>query len=127
MRRDRAVRPDQLDLEHITVGQLVSGTLQFGVAAGHDQIAHAGGVAVVQGRPAAGDEAEGDQLIPDPGCELGGFLVGAGQQQGLLSGQVVGQVGVHGGAVHLLPGAALEAAVVVIVGQRLNKPVPQPH
>jgi hypothetical protein len=72
-------------------GEGAAAGVDLGVEAGADQVADAGMVAVRQGglrRPHAADLGE---LGLDAAGEVGGFGVGAGEQQHVLAAQVVGE------------------------------------
>ena len=97
-----------LDAPHVAVGGPPAVAVGDGavVAAGLDQVAGPGGAAVGQGDLAVLlDQAEGGQLGAGAGGQVGGLLVGGGDQQRVAAGQVVGEPAAVGGLAHLLGGS----------------------
>ena len=76
---------------------------------------------------AAGDDAQGDEVVADAAVQLAAQRVVRGHQQrvGAAGGQ--GDVGGRGGVHHLLRLAADDPAVLVVLGQHAGIPVAQPQ
>ena len=66
---------------------------------------------------AAADQAVVDEVVADTAGQLPGLLTGAGQQQRVLPGEVVGNPSPAGLVHHLFGGAAAQPAVLFVFGQ----------
>jgi hypothetical protein len=98
------------------------------VAAGHDEVAPAGG-GVVADREVEGwvDLAVADQVVADPAGQFPGLLAGAGEEQDVPSGQVVGGERAAGQVGCFLGVAVAEPAVLVVAGQDGDVAGPEPE
>ena len=86
------------------------------VAAGLDEVADAGRVAVPAERhPVLGDAAEPDELGPDIGGEPSGVLVGADDEDRPAARQCVGEPGSSGRPAGLLGRAGVDQPTVLAV------------
>ena len=88
----RAIAGPAGDAEDVAVGERLAAGVDVGVEPGPDQVALAGGVPVAEGDvAAAGDLPALDAPLAGQPGQLGGFLVGGGQQQRGLALRGVGQ------------------------------------
>ena len=128
---DQPGRGDGLDAEQVAVGQRPAGLARLDgvvVAGADDQVAGAGLGAVGDGDCGAGlDDAEGDEVVADAAAQFAAQRVVGGHQQrvGAVRGQ--GDVGGRGGVRHLLGVSAVDAAVLVVLGQDRGVAVAQPQ
>ena len=119
---DQARAGDGLDPQQVPVGQRPPGFPGFDgvvVAGAGDQVARAGLRAVSDGHRGPGlDDAQGDEVLADPAGQLAAQRVLGGHQQGVGAVTGQGDVGGRGGVHHLLGVPAVDAAVLVVAGQR---------
>src|SRR6185437_293696 len=111
---------DGVDAEQVAVGQGPAGLPRLDtvvVAGADDQVPRAGGGAVGDGYRGAGlDQAEADQVVADPAGQLAAQGVVGGHQQGVRAVQGQRDVGGRGGVYHLFRFAAVDAALLVVLG-----------
>jgi hypothetical protein len=107
-----------LDAEHVTVGQrLPCGVDRLGVFPGPHEVTDARPVAAGELEPRLLNASCTDELVLDAPCKIGGFGVGAAQQDGVLSGEEVSQEPRRGFVVHGLAVPGTDPAVRVVGGQ----------
>ena len=98
------------------------------VAGAGDQVAGAGGGAVGDADRGPGlDDAQGDEVLADAAGQLAAQRMLGGHEQGVGAVGGQGDVGGRGGVHHLLGVAAVDAAVLVVVGQHGGVAVAQPQ
>ena len=128
---DQARAGDGLDAQQVPVGQRAAGFSGFEgvvVAGAGDQVAGAGGGAVGDADRGPGlDDAQGDEVLADAAGQLAAQRMLGGHEQGVGAVGGQGDVGGRGGVHHLLGVAAVDAAVLVVVGQHGGVAVAQPQ
>jgi hypothetical protein len=117
---DQAVQGNGLDAEQIAVGQGAAGFPGLGgvvVAGADDQVAGTGRGAVgdADGGSAA-DDAEGDEVVADAAVQLAPQRVAGGHEERVGASGGQGGVGGRGGVHRLLRVAAVDPAVLVVLG-----------
>ena len=108
--------PPPGDFEGVPVGESAAAGVDLGVQAGADQVTGPGVVAVRQHRLRRADVAELDEPGLDPAGQFGGFGVRPGQQQHVLTAQVVGEPHRRGAVVGGFLIGASDPAVPVVGG-----------
>ena len=128
---DQPVGGDGLDAQQVPVGQRPAGLAGLDgvvVAGAGDQVAGAGLGAVGDADRGPGlDDAQGDEVVADAAGQLAAQRVLGGHEQGVGAVGGQGDVGGRGGVDHLLGVAAVDAAVLVVVGEHGGVAVAQPQ
>ncbi len=107
-----------LDAEHVAVGQgLPVGVDRLGVLPGPHEVTDACLVAVGELELWLLHASCTDELVLDASCKVGGFGVGASQQDGVLAFEEVGQERQRGLVVHGFAVSGTDPAVRVVRGQ----------